>query len=383
MSEGQFEKIRRKYPVLEKYVYLDTATTGLISKDSFNSMVSYLENRYREGMDIPDYVENWNYADNMRPLVARTINSEADEVFYGDNCSSILNVFSSGMDFSEGSNVISTDLSFPSTPYTWMNPARENVEIKLARSTNGQVRYDDIVALVDDRTVAVQLCGVENTSGFRHDLSRIGRFCREKDIFFVVDATQFIGALEVDVKEMNIDFLAASSYKWLNNVFGTGFGYASKGIIEKIEQQYVGWVGNAKRMDHSAFKLDLAFGARRYETGGLNWTGLRGMKEALEIYLALGKSETERYIKDLTEYLYQKVKNTENIGVVGPFDRVNMSGISYLTFPEKWNLNDHILRENGIRAHVAGKNTMRVSVHFYNNRQDIDRLFAFLKEYSD
>lgn len=114
----------------------------------------------------------------------------------------------------------------------------------------------------------------------------IGRFCREKDIFFVVDATQFIGALEVDVKEMNIDFLAVSSYKWLNNVFGTGFGYASK-KDHREDRTSNTWdgSGNTNRMDHSAFKLDLAGGARRYETGGCNW-----------------------------------------IGVVGPFDRVNISG---------------------------------------------------------
>ena len=381
MSNTRFTEVRSKYPVLQKYAYLDTATTGLISEESFKSMSGFLENRYLEGMDIPDYQANWKFADDARTLVAGAINGEEDEVFYGDNCSAILNVFSTGMKPSEGSNVITTDLSFPSTPYTWMNQAGKGIETRIAKSTGGQVLYETLMELVDDKTFALSLCAVENTTGFRHDLKRIGNFCREKNIYLAVDATQCIGALEIDVKAMNIDFLAVSSYKWLNNVFGIGFGYVSRELIKKIDQQYAGWVGNKDRFDHSRIHFDLSDSARRYEMGGLNWIGIHGMKEALKNYLTLGKKETESYILDLTRYLYGKVEGSRQIGIVGPFQEDNRSGISYVKYPPEWKLNDGILRENGIRAHVASGNEIRVSVHFYNNTSDIDRLFEFFDNY--
>ncbi len=381
MSNAKFAEARGKYPVLQKYAYLDTATTGLISEESFHSMSGFLESRYREGMDIPDYQANWKFADDARVLVAEAINAEEDEVFYADNCSAILNVFSTGVKPSEGSNVITTDLSFPSTPYTWMNQADKGIETRIAKSTGGQIHYETLMDLVDEKTFALSLCAVENTSGFRHDLKRIGTFCRENDIYLAVDATQCIGALEIDVQAMNIDFLAVSSYKWLNNVFGIGFGYVSRELMKKIDQQYAGWVGNKDRFDHSRIHFDLSDSAKRYEMGGLNWIGIHGMKEALKNYLALGKKETENYILDLTRYLYEKVENSRHIGVVGPFQEANRSGISYIKYPAEWKLNDGILRENGIRAHVASGNEIRVSVHFYNNTSDIDRLFEFLDSY--
>ena len=381
MSSTKFTEARGKYPVLEKYAYLDTATTGLISEESFNSMSGFLEKRYREGMDIPDYQANWKFADDARALVAEAINAGEDEIFYADNCSAILNVFSTGVTPSEGGNVITTDLSFPSTPYTWMNQAGKGIETRVAKSAGGEVPYVTLIDLVDERTFALSLCAVENTSGFRHDLKRIGTFCRENNIYLAVDATQCIGALEIDVQAMNIDFLAVSSYKWLNNVFGIGFGYVSRELMKRIDQQYAGWVGNKDRFDHSRIRFDLDESARRYEMGGLNWIGLHGMKEALGNYLSLGKKETEEYILGLTRYLYKKVEDSRHIGVVGPFQEENRSGITYIYYPPEWRLNDGILRENGIRAHVASGNQIRVSVHFYNNTSDVDRLFDFLDTY--
>ncbi len=381
MRNTKFTEIRNKYPVLEKYTYLDTATTGLISEDSFNSMSAFLENRYREGMDIPDYQSNWKFADDARQLAAEAINAQEDEIFYADNCSAILNVFSTGIQPAEGSNVVTTDLAFPSTPYTWMNQAGRGIETRIAKSANGEVTYETLTALADEKTAALSLCAVENTSGFRHDLARIGAFCKKNGIYLAVDATQCIGALEIDVQAMNIDFLAVSSYKWLNNVFGIGFGYVGRNLMRKIKQQYAGWVGNKNRFDHSRIDFDLSDSAKRYEMGGLNWVGIRGMAESLKTYLALGKKDAEKYILELTGYLYSKAEESGHIGVVGPFPEANRSGISYLTYPKEWKLDDGILRKNGIRAHVASHNTIRVSVHFYNNSRDVDELFKFLDNY--
>lgn len=72
---NKFEKIRDEFPLVKKYVYLDTATTGVFSTRSRNAMVDFIEKRYSEGMDIDDFQKNWEYADKFRDTVAEVINS--------------------------------------------------------------------------------------------------------------------------------------------------------------------------------------------------------------------------------------------------------------------------------------------------------------------
>lgn len=96
-------------------------------------------------------------------------NAEADEIFFDINCSSALNVISSGLEFPPGSNVVSTDLAFPSTPLTWLNQSRRALEVRLALAENGMVTLERLAELVDEKTIAVSVCYVEYSSGFRHN----------------------------------------------------------------------------------------------------------------------------------------------------------------------------------------------------------------------
>ncbi len=378
MDTKKFEKIRlEQYPLVQKYAYLDTATTGVFSKRARDAMAGFIDDRYNEGMDMIDFIENWEFADNLRSVVADVINSDSDEIFFSGSGSDMLNIFSNGIKLNENANIITTDLSFPSTPYNWMN--RVGIDnVRIAKSSNGQLPKESLFDLVDENTEVIALCMVENTSGWLHDMKAIGEFCKEKGIYLVVDATQCIGALKIDVKDTNIDFLAVSTYKWLGGVFGVSFAFVSKRVLNELCPTYVGWTGNKNRLDHSKLNFDLSDGANRFETGSLNWIGLKGISEAMKIYLELGKNDVENYILSLTEYLYKRIEESDKLGLVGPFPKLNRSQVVYIRYPEDLRLNDRVLRENGIRAHVAAGNTMRVSMHFYNNESDIDKLISFL-----
>jgi len=110
--------------------------------------------------------------------------------------------------------------------------------------------------------------------------------------------------------------------------------------------------------------------------------GLRGLEQSLNIYLELGKEDVEEYILSLVDYLYEKVSESKALDLVGPFPKERRSGIVYIKFPIEWKLNDRILRENGIRAHATNSGTIRVGIHFFNNKEDIDKLTEFLESMS-
>jgi len=376
-----FEEVRKEYPALEKQVYLDTATTGLISKKSYHAMKRQLDSRHLEGVNLGSYFKYWQDADDMREKTAEMINAKEHEVFYGKDASDINNAFASNIEIPEKSNVVMADISFPSMRNAWLSREKDGLEVRFVKSQNGEVPFESIEEMIDENTLAVSVCHVEPSSGFRHDLGEIGELCSRNGILLAVDTTQCIGAMEMDVKRLHVDFLSSSTYKWMNNVFGFGIGYMSESLLERIIPHNVGWVGTVDRAgDFNKLELSFNKGAQRFETGGLNWLGMYGFEQSLETYLSLNKKAVEEYILNLTNELYEMVEKSEKISIVNPFEEKNRSNIVYLRFPKAYGLNDDVVGAQGIRVHVASDETMRVGLHFYNNSDDIKALMAFFED---
>lgn len=380
MHTEKFEKIRNEqFPLTAKYAYLNTATSGMISRRAKEAMVAHIEDRFETALDGAKLNANFAFLDGLRETAAAMFHADSDEIFFGTAASTMINVFSAGIKLPENANIVTSGLTFPSTPYTWMN--RVGVEnVRIAAPVDGKMPPENLFALVDENTAVLSLCLVENTTGFKHDLKTISAFCQEKGIYLVLDVTQCIGAMEIDVKETPVDFITTSSFKWLGNVFGMGFSYISRRVMDQVAPVYVGWTGNKNRMDHSKYVLNLSEGAARYETGIPNWVGLKGMEQGMQLYLELGKEDVEAYILGLTDYLYERVAQTEHLRILGDFAPENRSGLSYVCFPEEWELTNDILMEKGIFTSVVGK-TVRVALHYYNNKADVDRLVDFLVNY--
>ena len=226
---------------------------------------------------------------------------------------------------------------------------------------------------MDEKTLAVSICSVEPSSGFRYDLHELGRVCKERNVYLVVDATQSLGAMELDVQEMNIDVMVASTYKWLNNVFGIGVGFIRKELLVKIVPNHMGWVGTRDRIkDFSNLELTINEGAKRFETGGLNWIGLSvsGLAESINTYLSLGKRDVEDHILALVDVLYRGIEGLENVKLLPSIPLQNRSNIVYLRATEMNNLTEDVFRANGIRVNLSGSK-IRVGIHFYNNESDL------------
>ena len=376
----KFERVRaQQFPITSKCAFLDTSSAGLMSKNSYEAITKYLADRYENGLDIPGVHAAWKHADDMRKPVADMFNAQPEEIFFGGAASTILSIFSTGIKLKENANIIVSGQTFPSTAYTWMNIVGEE-NVRIARPENGRMPAEKLFELVDENTAVISLCSVENTTGFRHDLKELSTFCQEKGIYLVLDITQGVASMKIDVQETPIDFMVSSTFKWLGGLFGFGFGYASKRVLDKINPVQVGWTGNKNRMDHSKYVLNLSDDANKFETGMLNWESLRSLEEAIKLYMELGPDDVEKHILGLVDYMYKKLADIPHVSIVGNFEERNRSGIMYINFPAEWNLTNDILKENGIRAQVSGK-SIRIGIHYFNNTADLDRLADFLATY--
>lgn len=375
----KFEKIRKEqFPLTERYAFLDTSTTGMISKNAREALIDHIDYRYNNGMDMQDYLDMWAMADEVRALAAEMIGASPEEIFFSGSGSDMLNVFSNGIELKENANIVTSGLSFPSTPYNWLPRVGEE-NVRIVEHDDGRLPCEKLFEAVDEDTAVIALCAVENTSGWRHDLDAISRFCRENDIYLVLDTTQCIGAMKIDVSETPVDFLVATTYKWISGLFGISFGYVSKRIMDKVSPTAVGWTGAKDKFDSAGYKLEFSENANRFETGGLCWIGLKSIRESIKMYLGLGAGDVEKHILDLTDYLYERVRGSEHLGIWGDFGEANRSCITVVTFPEEWGLTDAAFKEAGIRTHVSYPGKVRIALHYFSNREDVDRLIDFLE----
>ncbi|MDW7671253.1 MAG: aminotransferase class V-fold PLP-dependent enzyme [Bacillota bacterium] len=375
-----FEAVRKRYPAANNQVYLDTSTTGLFSTNSYEAMKGILDKRLLSGVSIAGYWESWQAADDWRAVFAGMIGARADEIFYGKDSSDMLNTFINGIEIPAGSNVIVPDISFPATRNAWLNQERNGVAVRYMKNQGGVVTTDQVLDSIDADTFAVSICSVEPSSGYHYEIRRLGDACRERGVYLVVDATQSLGAMDLDVEEMKIDVMVASTYKWLANVFGFSVGYMRKTVIDKIRPCHVGWTGVRDRVkDFNNPALVLHEGAQKFETGGLNWLGLNGVKESVATYLSLGKKDVEDHILNLVALLYREVDKLEQVTIDPWLQEINRSGIVYLKAAEGYNWSNEFFETRKIRLNLSG-DRLRIGIHFYNNEEDIRTFVSALTE---
>jgi selenocysteine lyase/cysteine desulfurase len=374
------EKQRREFPAFEKYVYLDHATTGLIPSYSLKAMNEHLSRRNEQGIDGAEFWGIWERADNIRALIGKMINCSAGEVVYGSSSTQLFNIFANGIALETGDNVVTTDTTYPADAYIWLNKQAQGIDLRFAKTNKGFVTVDEIFSLVDERTRAVSICLVDNKTGFRHDIAEIGRRCRERGIFTIVDATQAVNAINVDVKALNVDFVTSSVYKWLLSPLGQAFAYIDREFLPRLFQSQVGWVGTVDRSKNDARHLFLSDEARRFESGGISFTSLFGLEKVVERCLEIGGDEIETYIMSLVSYVYERAGQLKRFKIFGGYAPENRSSIVSFEIPFGMSVTDEMMKGYGLRTRTMGGSILRTGYHYMNTREDVDRLFEVLLE---
>src|SRR5262249_1422365 len=158
-------------------------------------------------------------------------------------------------------------------------------------------------SLIDERTRVVTVSWVQFATGQRLDLGRIGRFCRERGVLFVVDAVQGLGALELDAQADCIDALAAGAHKFLLGPKGISLLYLSDRALEAVQPAVIGWTAVKNYSDYLSHELDFRDGAIRFEGGTLNTVGICGLGESLRMFLEAGPANIEDYLLAVRDHL--------------------------------------------------------------------------------
>ncbi len=364
------------FPIRERLVYMNHAALGPLPSTAVERVADLARLLAETGDDL--WTDRLAEAERVRGLAARLVGArEPHEIAFVQNTSDGLSVVANGLAWREGDNVIGAACEFPSNVYPWMRLAEHGVEYHQVAERDGRVDPDELLALVDDHTRVVALSWVQFASGFRSDLARIGAFCRERGILFVVDAIQGLGALQLDVERDCVDVFSADGHKWLLAPEGIGLLYVSDRVVEAIEPTRVGWTSVKDWIKWSRYDLTYREGAGRYEAGTLNMLGIYALGASLELLLETGTESVERTVLNLTERLADGLleRGFTIVSSRRPGETSGILAATHSTHAPR-DLVAQLRERNIAVAHRAGR--LRLSPHFYNTRDDVDALLAAL-----
>lgn len=312
--------------------------------------------------------------ETVRGLVARFVHSSAANIAFTQNTSTGLSIAANGLAWHPGDNVVLPEREFPSNFYPWLNLEPRGVQLRRVPAPTGHAAVDDIAAAIDHRTRVVAISAVQYSNGHRYDLAALGDLCRRHDTLLVVDGTQSVGALAMDVTSWNIDVLAVSSHKWMLGPSGIGFAHLSDRALERIRPDIVGWLSVR---DPFAFdyRLDLPPTADRFEPGTENVIGIIGLGAAIALFLDHGTDRVEQTVLGYTDRLCDDLHHA-GYDILSPRAPRHSSGIVIFHRPGTDPTVLHArLSEAGIKCAPRGGG-IRFSPHVYNNDDDRDAALA-------
>jgi cysteine desulfurase / selenocysteine lyase len=366
------------FPVLRDWHFFNHAGVCPLPKVAADAFRTYAAQA-----EAGAYLATHWYADieKLRIASAQLINAHRDEIAFVKNTSEGISIVANGLDWQWGDRIVTTNVEYPANVYPWMEVVRTRgaklVMVEEETDANGarHVPVEKILKAADDpRTKVVALSHVEYASGQRHDLAKIGSFCRENDRLFCVDAIQSLGVLPVDVEAMKIDYLSADGHKWLLGPEGAGVFYCRRELIERTRPVMVGWMNVIDAQNYGDYNYTLRSDAQRFECGSYNVPGLLSLRASLEMLKGLGAGATSQRVRELTDRLIEKLK-AKGYQVLSPRDKWQWSGIVSFASP-KHNHEQIVLdlRKKQRTEIALREGRLRASPHFYNTDEQMDRL---------
>lgn len=375
---------RQLFPGAEEGIFMDVAARGLIPAATRDAVAGILESRIA---GTTDKTALFDAVERVRTLYAKLVNATQDEIAFTKNVSDGINSVAAAIDWKRGDNVVvCPSLEHPTNIYPWVNQKRlHGIDLRLIDNDNGHMPVEKMIAAIDDRTRVVSASLVSFSPGFKTDVVKLGRACRDAGTMFVVDGAQGIGIVHLDMQRMPIDVLSVSTQKGLCAFYGLGFLFVRRALAENLRPAYLSRFGVDIGESHEAAidieNYELMRGARRFEVGNYNYLGVIAAEPSLKILERLGTEAIERYVSGLTHDMVRKLLDLGLPvygGEPGPHI-VHVVALGNGVDPKHDEHDDsdigslaRVLTREGVRLSIR-RGMIRLSLHVYNNHDDVDR----------
>ena len=384
---------REDFPMLNQdIIYLDNGATTFKPQCVIDKMNEYYE-KYSANAHRGDYSISYKVDveyENARKTVAEFIGADIDEIVFTSGDTASLNYIATGFFdnlLEPGDEIIITNAEHASNVLPWFRLANKH-DLKInyiPLDSNLHVTLENLKTVVTPKTKVIAIAEITNVVGDVRPIKEITDFAHENNIFVVVDGAQSVPHKSVNVKETGIDFLAFSGHKMCGPT-GIGVLYAKRELLNNIEPLILG--GGMNESFDNENEIYLKEIPHRLEAGTPNIAGAIGLGEAVKYLRNIGMDKIAIYEQKLKEYLTNKLKQIPYINIVNEeadsgIVAFNVEGIfsqDVAYYLNKYNIcvraGNHCAKI--LKKSIGVKNTVRVSLYFYNTYEELDALVELL-----
>jgi cysteine desulfurase/selenocysteine lyase len=368
-----------EFPALGETTYLNAASIAPLPERARAATEAYNRRRARvHEMRDDDFEPTLRRA---REAAARLVGAEPGEIALTPNTSHGINLAAQCLPIPAGSVVVASDWEFPANVYPWMGPGCPARLELVPADPLGRPDEDRILERLDRGDVSVfALSTVQFATGFLADVVKLGRFCRERGIFFVVDAIQAAGQLPVDVREAEVDVLACGGHKWLCAPQGTGFVYVRKELLPRMEPRVVGWMTMPACEDLTrvvGYGRELCEEARRFEVSTQPCQDYAAFTASVTLLLEAGPERIRAHLLEILDPLVHRLRERPEVEIVSDLRPERRSGVFSFRPPEPERVHAALHREGIVTSLREG--AIRLSPHLYNDVEDLERVAGALE----
>src|SRR3989344_3593880 len=377
-------KIREDFPILKKYIYLDSACQSLKPKQVINKINEYYTEypacAGRSGHYLSNKINEEVY--KTREIISKFFSTKKENVIFTRNTTEGINIAANNF---RGKNILISDKEHNSNLLPWQ---KNKCRIKVINSKNnntfdiedfkGKIKGIDLVAVNH----------VSNLDGAVNPIKEIIKTAHENKALVLVDAAQSAGHTEINFSKLDVDFMAFSGHKTLGPT-GTGALIGKKELLEKIEPLNIGG-GTVIDSDYDNFRYEEI--PMRFEAGLQDYSGIIGLGEAVNYIRRIGFDDINKneikLNKTITEELLDKVEliGPENPELRPSIFSFNVKGFSSLDIAGILNSSRNICIRSG--AHCVHswfnknklKGSARASLYLYNNEEDVRTFIEEIKK---
>ena len=377
--------------MLEKsLIYFDNAATTFKPNQVINSVIDYYSNytanAHRGDYDI-SYEVDTKY-EGVRKKVKEFINAKKDEeIVFTSGTTQSLNMIVNGFfkDYlNDGDEVLLTKAEHASNILPWFN-IEKDIKIKYIELDNELVTLDNVIKSITPNTKVISFAHITNVIGDERPIKEITDYAHKHNILVVLDAAQSAPHVKIDVENLGVDFMGFSGHKMCGPT-GIGVLYGKYELLNKLNPQNVGGGMNNDFESNMTYRYkELPY---RLEAGTPNIEGVIGLGSAIDYINSIGINNIENYVSNLRSYAIDKLSKLKNIDIYNKDIKsstiiFNVRGVHSQDTSTYLNKHGICVRAGNhcakiLKDEIGVTNTCRISLYFYNTKEDIDKLVEVL-----